>query len=97
MLTKIASGVLAARTGSTYCREYESPLRLLRPCWTAFLNSLRMILAVSVRDSGLTRQTFGSRVSTICQVGGGRLNLSAGLVVEGGIADRRTNAAHLHG
>ena len=40
LLTKSASGVLAALRGSTYGSEYDSPLRLLRPCWAAFLNSL---------------------------------------------------------
>ena len=51
LLKKAASGVLAALRGSTYCREYASPLRLLRPCWTAFLNSLRWLLngSVSIR------------------------------------------------
>jgi len=41
-LKKFASGVLAALRGSTYGREYASSLRLLRPCWTAFLNSLQL-------------------------------------------------------
>ncbi len=41
LLIKSASGVLASLRGSTYGTEYDSPLRLLRPCWTAFLNSLR--------------------------------------------------------
>jgi hypothetical protein len=27
-----------------YGREYDSPLHSLRPCWTAFLNSLRATL-----------------------------------------------------
>ena len=36
-------------SGSTYRSEYASPLRWLRPCWTAFLNRLRMMLGVSVR------------------------------------------------
>ena len=40
LLKQPASGVLAALRGSTYRKEYASPLRLLRPCWTAFLNSL---------------------------------------------------------
>jgi hypothetical protein len=44
LLTKSASSVLAVLRGSTYGREYASLLRLLRPCWTAFLNSLRRIL-----------------------------------------------------
>ena len=53
LLTKSASGVLATLRGSTYGREYASPLRLLRPCWTVFLNSLRMLLkeSVSIRAS----------------------------------------------
>ena len=45
LLKKSASGVLAALRGSTYRTEYASPLRLLRPCWTAFLNSLLETLA----------------------------------------------------
>ena len=53
LLTKSASGVLAALRGSTYGRKYDSPLRLLRPCWTAFLNSLRESLKESV-TSGLS-------------------------------------------
>ena len=44
LLTKPASGVLASLRGSTYEPEYASPLRSLRPCWTAFLNSLRGVL-----------------------------------------------------
>src|SRR5574338_1289178 len=40
MLKKSASGVLASLRGSTYRTEYASPLRLLRPCWTAFLSIL---------------------------------------------------------
>jgi hypothetical protein len=52
LLTKSASGVLAALRGSTYHREYASPHRLLRPCWTDFLNSLRWLLheAVSLQS-----------------------------------------------
>ena len=42
LLIKSASSVLAALRGSTYCREYASPLCLLWPCWMAFLNSLRL-------------------------------------------------------
>ncbi len=48
LLTKSASGVLATLRGSTYGREYDSPLRLLRSCWTAFLNSLRDIRVPAV-------------------------------------------------
>ena len=44
MLKKSASVVLASLRGSTYGTEYAAPLRLLRPCWTAFLNILRSIL-----------------------------------------------------
>ena len=44
LLTKPASGGLASLRGSTYEPEYASPLRSLRPCWTAFLNSLRGML-----------------------------------------------------
>ena len=40
MLKKSASGVLASLRGSTYRKEYASPLRLLRPCWTDFLSIL---------------------------------------------------------
>lgn len=43
LLKKSASSVLTALRGSTYETKYASPLRLLRPCWTAFLNSPRMI------------------------------------------------------
>ena len=52
-LTKFTSGVLAALRGSTYGGEYASPLRLLRPCWTPLLNSLRLLLneSVSIRVS----------------------------------------------
>ncbi|MBI5671876.1 MAG: hypothetical protein HZC50_01095 [Nitrospirae bacterium] len=37
----IPGGVLASLRGSTYGPEYASPLRSLRPCWTAFLRILR--------------------------------------------------------
>ena len=37
----VASFVLASLRGSTYGAEYDSPLRSLRPCWTAFLNIQR--------------------------------------------------------
>jgi hypothetical protein len=51
LLTKSASGVLAVLRGSTYGRTYASPLRVLRPCWTAFLNSLWEFLNESVRPT----------------------------------------------
>ncbi len=37
MLKKSASVVLASLRDSPYGGEYDSPLRSLRPCWTAFL------------------------------------------------------------
>jgi len=46
LLIKSASVVLASFRGSPYRSEYASPLRSLRPCWAAFLNSLRGILAL---------------------------------------------------
>jgi hypothetical protein len=45
MLKKSTSGVLASLRGSTYGREYDSPLLSLRPCWTAFLSILEVIAA----------------------------------------------------
>jgi hypothetical protein len=44
MLKKSASVVLAPLRGSTYRTAYASPLRSLRPCWTAFLSILRAFL-----------------------------------------------------
>jgi hypothetical protein len=43
MLKKSTSGVLASLRGSTYGREYDSPLLSLRPYWTAFLSILEVI------------------------------------------------------
>ena len=40
MLSKPARFVLASLRGSTYETEYASPLRSLRPRWTALLNML---------------------------------------------------------
>jgi len=40
MLKKTTSFVLASLRTSTYGNEYASALRLLRPCWMAFLNIL---------------------------------------------------------
>jgi hypothetical protein len=39
MRKKTTTGVLASLRGSTYGPEYDSPLRSLRPCWTAFCAS----------------------------------------------------------
>jgi hypothetical protein len=47
MLKKSASFVLASLRGSTYGNEYASPLRSLRPRWTAFLSILRGIFSLS--------------------------------------------------
>ena len=44
MFKKSASFVLASLRGSTYETEYASPLRSLRPRWTAFLNILLSML-----------------------------------------------------
>ena len=44
MLKKSASFVLASLRGLTYGTKYASPLRSLRPRWTAFLNILLSIL-----------------------------------------------------
>src|SRR6266849_2070942 len=41
------SGVLASLRGSTYRSVLLSPLRSLRPCWTAFLSILRGVLLLS--------------------------------------------------
>jgi hypothetical protein len=48
LLIKSASGVLASFKSSTYPIGYISGLHSLRPCWTAFLNSLRKTLKESV-------------------------------------------------
>jgi len=42
MLKKSASGVLTALRGAHRTEAYASPLRALRPCWTAFLSTLRV-------------------------------------------------------
>jgi hypothetical protein len=47
MLKKSASFVLASLRGSTYGTEYDSPLRSLRPRWTAFLSILWAVLAAT--------------------------------------------------
>src|SRR5262245_44094222 len=49
MLKKSASVVLATLRSSTYRKEYASPLRLLRPCWTVFLSILVGYLTVISR------------------------------------------------
>jgi len=51
MLKKFASGVLASFRGSTYGKEYDSPLRSLRPCWKTFLNILLALGLLKWSDS----------------------------------------------
>jgi hypothetical protein len=43
MLKKAASCVLAFKQSSTYPRGYASGCYRLRPCWTVFLNILRVV------------------------------------------------------
>jgi len=66
MLKKSASGVLSSRRGSTYGTQYDSPLRSLRPCWTAFLSILRerSLLVPDVPSVRARRQT--GRPSKFC-------------------------------
>ena len=66
MLKKSASFVLASLRGSTYGKEYASPLRALRPRWTAFLNILRaaMVSLVIPRGHSLSKGEKG--FSTAC-------------------------------
>ena len=66
LLIKSASGVLASLRGSTYVRKYASPLRSLRPCWTAFLNSLQAIQFPSVISGVVLIPVSSSRLSTHC-------------------------------
>jgi hypothetical protein len=47
----------------------SSPLRLLRPCWTAFLNSLRAILIRCVRSCDSVSQSCQNSFSTTCWCG----------------------------
>ena len=48
VLKKSVSGVLASLRGSMYGPKYDSLLHSLRPCCTAFLNTLRAFLIGSV-------------------------------------------------
>ena len=58
LLTKSASSVLASFKSSTYPRGYASGLHSLRPCWTAFLNSLRLIVRSFVTCSVLSTEAL---------------------------------------
>jgi hypothetical protein len=58
MLKKPSGFVLASFRGSTYGKEYASPLHSLRPCWTAFLSILRISSFVSRRSSVVTDVTM---------------------------------------
>jgi hypothetical protein len=42
MLKKASGCVLTSLRGSTYMRQYASPLRSLRPCQKTFLNILKI-------------------------------------------------------
>lgn len=48
MLKNPASFVLTSLRGSTYGPKYASPLRSLRPRWTAFLTILRAMPTFNV-------------------------------------------------
>ena len=68
LLTKSASGVLASFRSSTYPRGYASGLHSLRPCCTAFLNSLRAIQLLSVRTDLASLLESSSSLSTNCLI-----------------------------
>jgi len=63
LLKKSASCVLASFRGSTYETEYASPPRSLRPCRTAFLNSLRDRLPSGVKWAEASLYLFVERRS----------------------------------
>ena len=66
MRKKTASGVLASLRGSTYGPEYASPLRSLRPCWTAFLRILRGCSASSPSSISATATEVTFSFSATC-------------------------------
>jgi len=66
MRKKAASGVLASLRRSPYGRGYDSPLRSLRPCWTAFLRILRPILIPTRHMNWSRRMTQQSSFSAAC-------------------------------
>jgi hypothetical protein len=63
MLKTSVSFVLAALIGSTYRKEYASPLRWLRPRWTAILNILQGVFSFHPKEdnywsSGVDKVVF---------------------------------------
>jgi len=64
LLKKSASSVLTSFRPSTYPEEYASGLHSLRPCWTAFLSSLRdrahVALAVRTFDVRACQHSFSA-------------------------------------
>jgi hypothetical protein len=81
MREKAASGVLASFRGSPYGlgkrlfiqamggrvkTEYDSPLRSLRPCWTAFLRILHGSSVSSQTSISVTATEVGMSFSTAC-------------------------------
>jgi hypothetical protein len=62
LLKKSASVVLASLSEAQGTEAYASPLRSLRPCWTAFLSSLRdrayVALAVRTFDVHACQHSF---------------------------------------
>ncbi len=67
MLKKSASGVLASLRGSPYGAEYASPLRSLRPCWTAILSILRGYLMLSHTSGFAIASRDSMSLSAVCQ------------------------------
>jgi hypothetical protein len=66
MRKKAASGVLASLRGSTYGPEYDSPLRSLRPCWTAFLRTLHDYSTSSHASISVTAAQVNMSFSAAC-------------------------------
>ena len=75
LLIKSASGVLASLRGSPYGREYGEPLSSLRPCWTAFLNSLRAMPFPPASCTALRAVTLPVTLRCV-RIGGGAIVLS---------------------
>src|SRR4051794_18318910 len=73
LLIKSASGVLASFRSSTYPRGYASSLHSLRPCWTAFLNSLQRFQ----KKCWTFRRPCGLCAQVVCQQPAGELRVLA--------------------